>query len=64
MLGESLIRAAEFEEAETVLLRGYEICQENGIDSDGILEELTSLYEKWGKPEEAEHWRSQLADEE
>jgi tetratricopeptide (TPR) repeat protein len=61
-LGQCLVSTERFDEAETVLLRGVEICEENGIDSEYMIGELISLYERWEKPDEAERWRSRLAD--
>ncbi len=51
-----------FEEAEPLLLDSYTALRdERGLENDSTrqaLERLTRLYEDWGRPEEAERYRS------
>jgi tetratricopeptide (TPR) repeat protein len=59
LLGHCLARQGRFAEAEPLFLAGYERMAKGAPPStvaetlDGIIE----LYEKWGKPEQAEAWR-------
>ena len=61
-LGQCLGEAGKFEEAETVMLEAVEICEENGLDPEGAIADLIDLYDQWGKPDQAEVWRTRLAE--
>ena len=56
LLGESLVRSRRFAEAETLLLRSYEVLRE---DRDAS-ERLVRLYEAWDQPAKAEQYRVAL----
>ncbi len=60
-LGYCLIAANRFEEAEELLLRSHEAIRAaddaTAIVSRVVSRRLAALYEAWGKPERASHWR-------
>jgi len=69
MLGGSLLGQKKYAEAEPLLRSGYEGLKrcENQIPASvrqtrptEALERLVQLYEAWGKPDAAAHWRAQL----
>ena len=64
MLGNSLAGQHRFEEAEALLLDSHAaLREERGLDHQSTqrgLEWLVGLYEDWGRPEEAERYRSLL----
>ncbi len=60
-LGECLIETGDFQDAESHLLAGGESGQKM---ESAQLEALVRLYERWGKPDRAEHYRSMLARQE
>jgi tetratricopeptide (TPR) repeat protein len=61
LLGGSLAGQEKFGEAEPLLLAGYEaFTKTTGAPAQRVAEALDrviELYEKWGKPEQAEAWR-------
>ena len=68
LLGEALAKQKKFDEAEPLLLAGYEGLKEH-IDSipdrdkgrvSKARERLVTLYEDWGKPDAATMWRKNL----
>jgi hypothetical protein len=67
-LGASLSGQHKYEEAEPLLLSGYQglIAQRQQIDSANPrapeigIERLIELYEIWDKPAEAQKWKAQL----
>ncbi len=67
-LGASLAGQQKYEEAEPLLLTGYQglVAQRDQIDSASLrapeiaLQRLIKLYEDWGKPDVAQNWKSQL----
>jgi serine/threonine protein kinase len=73
LLGESLLRQRRYTEAEPLLLAGHRGLKQapEGHDPEltpareriGIaaLERIVQLYDAWGKPEQAEPWRRELA---
>jgi tetratricopeptide (TPR) repeat protein len=69
MLGASLLGQKKYQEAEPLLLKGYEGLRnlKEKIPASflqgpltGTLERLVQLYEEWGKPDEAARWRKEL----
>jgi hypothetical protein len=72
LLGGSLLEQKKYEEAQALLLNGYEGMKKRedkigpgryGWDRVlGALERLVRLYERTGKPEEAAKWRKELED--
>ncbi|MHC4942579.1 MAG: tetratricopeptide repeat protein [Planctomycetota bacterium] len=65
-LGECLARLKRFEDAESYLLKGYEgfntYSGEKYAKTVQTVRLLISLYESWERPEQAEAWRSKLAE--
>ena len=65
LLGEALLAQRKFDEAEPLLLSGYEgmkqregtIPQQDKPRLTKALRRLVKLYEEWGKPDEATKWR-------
>jgi serine/threonine protein kinase len=53
-----------YADAETVLLANYELLQNAKGDTSayirGVVGQLVTVYEKWGKPEKAAEWREKL----
>jgi eukaryotic-like serine/threonine-protein kinase len=52
-LAECLTDLNRFEEAEVLMLSGYRMFVDKGIDAGTTLQSLVRLYELWDKPEEA-----------
>jgi serine/threonine protein kinase len=65
LLGGSLAKQSKFAEAEPALLVGYEgMMKSKYVPLKHIskaLNQLIELYEKWGKPEQADSWRKKPA---
>ncbi|MDH3284438.1 MAG: serine/threonine-protein kinase [Acidobacteriota bacterium] len=63
-LGRALAILGRYEEAEPLMLSGYEfILSQHGPDhptTQGAIRRLVTLYETWGRPEEATRFRSLL----
>ena len=61
ILGGSLLVQKKFDEAEPLLLSGYDgLAQAKDTPAERLTEaqqRVVELYEKWGKPEQAEAWR-------
>ena len=61
-LGECLSTRKQYSEAEPLLKESYEILKAIHVPQSPVLEEarqrLVSLYDAWGKPQEAAHYRS------
>jgi serine/threonine protein kinase/Flp pilus assembly protein TadD len=69
MLGEAIMRKGPFDEAERLLLSGYEGLAAREPQMEGgdrkvrtleALARLPGLYAHWGKKERVEHWRAQV----
>jgi hypothetical protein len=68
LLGIALLGQKKYAEAEPLLLQGYQGMKqrEKSIPPQGkprlaeALRRLITLYEEWGKPEEAAKWRKEL----
>ena len=64
LLGHCLAGQRRFEEAEALLLESHvALREERGLDDQSTrqaLQRLIGLYEAWGRPEEAERYRSLL----
>jgi tetratricopeptide (TPR) repeat protein len=68
MLGGSLLGQSRFDEAEPLILEGYQAlkARESTIPQPGrprlseAAARVVRLYEKWGRPEEAARWREAL----
>ena len=62
VLGRVLTRAERYDDAETALLAAWDNLQTGLGDGapqlDGVARDLTALYERWGRTEEATRWRS------
>jgi tetratricopeptide (TPR) repeat protein len=65
-LGECLAAQARYAEAEPLLNESYTILKAVHVPQSPVLDEarqrLVSLYEAWGKPQDAARYRSQLPD--
>jgi hypothetical protein len=69
LLGASLLGQKKFDEAEPLLIKGYEEMKEREAKIPAPFkhylteagERVVRLYEDWGKPEEAAKWRAELA---
>ena len=65
-LGQCLLRARRFQEAETLLSQGYEGLRASKDatpqDTRAVLNNLVALYESWGRPADAARYRAQKAD--
>ncbi|HKY03758.1 MAG TPA: serine/threonine-protein kinase, partial [Blastocatellia bacterium] len=63
-LGESLAAQNRFEEAEPLLVESYNALKDRQVPQSYRLRHaqrrLSVLYERWGKPEQAAHYRAQL----
>ncbi|TET54680.1 MAG: tetratricopeptide repeat protein [Anaerolineales bacterium] len=63
-LAEAYLRAGSFAEAEPLLLESLEIFKANHGEQHGMtratIQALITLYEQWGKPEQAAEWRAKL----
>ena len=63
-LGRCLSLLNRFEGADTLLVRGYKVLLEEWGETDQRTQEavdyLVALYESWGRPEQAEQYRSKL----
>jgi tetratricopeptide (TPR) repeat protein len=67
LLGAALLDQKEYAQAEPLLLSGYEgmkrrqakIPAQDRYHLTRTLERLVRLYEEWGKPDKAEHWRKE-----
>jgi hypothetical protein len=67
-LGEALAGQNKFEDAQPLLIEGYEGLKESRSKQPSVVgphltraaERLVDLYTSWDKPDEAEKWRSQL----
>ena len=61
LLGHCLAQRGQFSQAEPLLLAGYEeLTSIRGVPSrqvDKAVDRIVLLYEKWGRPEQAEAWR-------
>jgi hypothetical protein len=55
LLGESLLRISRYPEAEPLLLESFEV-----LDTRNARMLVIELYESWGKPDQAEHFREDL----
>ena len=66
VLGEGLTAEGRYDEAEGLLLRGFEsLDRRAGVrnrDTQEALQRLIRLYESWGRPEAAEPYRARLAE--
>ena len=66
LLGGCLVRQKKFAEAEPLVLAGCEgLAKEEGHPAKQVAEAVNrviELYEKWGKPEQAEAWRKKRPD--
>ena len=66
VLGEILGRGGRFDEAQPLLLTGFNELQQNGDASAARRREaivrLVALYESWGKSDETDRWRDVLRD--
>ena len=64
MLGETLIDQQRYEEAEPLVLEGYEgmrgALEVPEIRPREALERIVKLYEQWDKPDQAAEWRAKL----
>ena len=65
-LGQSLVRQRRFRDAETLLVEGHAVLNDQP-DSDRsvgrtrrALRRIIDLYDAWGKPEKATEWRAKL----
>lgn len=67
MAGEALTALSDYEEAESRLLHSAKVLidefGEDDLRSQTAIERLASLYDAWGKPEQAAEWRSKLVSE-
>ena len=65
-LGQCLLRARRFEEAETLLRQGYDGLRANRDaapqETRTALNNLVALYESWGRPVDAARYRAQNAE--
>ncbi len=64
IFGERLTSAGRYEEAEPLVLEGFEVLApgDRGAKfSRPALLRIIALYEAWGKPEQAAEWRARLA---
>jgi Flp pilus assembly protein TadD len=63
-LGEIHIIKQQFEEAERLLLRAYDILEqtveEEHFARQNTLKRLVTMYEKWSRPDAANQWESLL----
>jgi len=67
LLGAALLDQKKYAQAEPLLLSGYEgmkrrqakIPAQDRYHLTRTLERLVRLYEEWGKPDKAEHWRKE-----
>ncbi len=67
-LGTSLVTQRKWAEAEALLKKAYEIQHERistnpedrAAQIEQVIDQLVQLYEKWGKPDEAEKWRKRV----
>ncbi len=63
LLGEALTGQGRYDEAEPLLLAAYDRLEESNSDGrrpktlSAAARRLVTLYEAWGRPEQAEHWR-------
>ncbi len=63
LLGEALTGQGRYDEAEPLLLAAYDRLEESDPDGrrpkalSAAARRLVTLYEAWGRPEQAEHWR-------
>jgi tetratricopeptide (TPR) repeat protein len=71
VLGEALTGQGKFEEAEPLLVEGYERIRARAwqvpytvhdVRREESIQRLIDLYHAWGKPEQAGRWRSTLAE--
>jgi eukaryotic-like serine/threonine-protein kinase len=71
MLGGALLGQKKYDDAEALLLQGYEgmkqreakIPKEGKVRLTEALERLLQLYDAWGKPEKAAEWRAKLVEQ-
>ena len=64
VLGDALARQKKFDEAEPLLLEGYERMrppEQWAIRKQQALDRIVRLYEAWGKPGKAKEWRAKGA---
>jgi hypothetical protein len=70
MLGDALLGQGKHADAEPILVAGYEGMKARERQIPRLLARhhvaealgrVVSLYESWGKPEQASQWRSRLA---
>lgn len=63
-LGATLVGQGRYEEAEPILLAGYETLmndpETNPQRKREVVERLVELYDGWGRGEDAAHWRRRL----
>jgi tetratricopeptide (TPR) repeat protein len=68
LLGASLLGQKKYSEAQPLLLAGYEGIKQREAkipvpakkDLTKALDQLVQLYDAWGKPDRAAHWRAEL----
>jgi len=67
VLADCLIRRGGHDEAEDLLTRAFQRVDEFGENNPrarkGVLDRLVTLYETWGKPEQAARWRGLRSSE-
>ncbi len=67
VLGECLLQMERYDDAQNELLAAVErLEQQPGPRHRGVrpvIESLVTLYQAWGKPEEAAQWRAELSEE-
>jgi tetratricopeptide (TPR) repeat protein len=71
LLGESLLGQKKFDDAEPLLIKGYEGMKQSAAKTHAPLkrrlteagERMVRLYDDWGKHEKAADWRAKLAPE-